>query len=283
MNGRLAECFADLLKSMWSGEHSALSPHKLKHLVAEKRPEFSGHHQHDAQEFLTFFLDGLHEDVNRAAYPRVVVSEPTTDGKTDEQVAAEAWSVNLLRNNSTIVEIFQFQVRSEIQFPDVDDKSLKFDPMMYLSLPLPKPSHRTQLTVLTLRYPDVPPMKHIFQVSQDSNFGDLEGQLAEVVPPPADLLGSRPRFVFATVSDCCAKRILSSENRVTDVHDDDDIWAFEVCSEPELADAKCDFVVVHARRRPPGASEASHQSNPLAPPFVLAYKTGSTSNEDVMK
>jgi hypothetical protein len=79
------------------------------------------------------------------------------------------------------------------------------------------------------------------------------------------------------------KRILSSEIRVTDVHDEDDIWAFEVSTDPELADVKCDFVVVHTRRRAPGATEASHQCSPLAPPFLVAYKAGSTSNEDVMK
>merc|ERR1712013_635211 len=53
------------------------------------------------------------------------------------EIAAEAWTGNLSRNCSRIVDIFQFQVRSELSFPDVDFKSLKFDPMMYLSLPIP--------------------------------------------------------------------------------------------------------------------------------------------------
>jgi len=53
-------------------------------------------------------------------------------------VAAEAWKGNLLRDDSKIVELFQFQVRAQTQFPDVEYASVKFDPMMYLSLPIPK-------------------------------------------------------------------------------------------------------------------------------------------------
>ena len=34
-------------------------------LVAQKASQFTGFAQHDAQEFLAFLLDGLHEDLNR--------------------------------------------------------------------------------------------------------------------------------------------------------------------------------------------------------------------------
>lgn len=144
--GRLANSFADLLKTMWANTHKVQSPLELKHLIAEKRSEFAGYRQHDAQELLAFLLDGLHEDVNRAPYPRPFVEDPSTEGKIDADIAAEAWSGNLRRNDSKIVDLFQFQVRSEITFPDVGDKSLKFDPMMYLSLPIPKPPHSVNVT-----------------------------------------------------------------------------------------------------------------------------------------
>ena len=34
-------------------------------MVAQKASQFTGFAQHDAQEFLAFLLDGLHEDLNR--------------------------------------------------------------------------------------------------------------------------------------------------------------------------------------------------------------------------
>jgi ubiquitin carboxyl-terminal hydrolase 4/11/15 len=281
MNGRLAECFADMLKSMWAGEHSVLSPNKLKQLVAEKRPEFNGYHQHDAQEFLTFLLDGLHEDVNRATYPRPIVVDPTIDDKSDEEIAAEAWTGSLLRNNSKIVDIFQFQVRSEITFPDVEDISLKFDPMMYLSLPIPRPTHVIQLTVLTLKHPEVPPVQRKFQISKDSTFAELEAHLSEVFPPPADIPGFRRRFVFATVSGYRVCKLLSSEHSIRDTHDD--IWVFEVALEPDLSELKCEFMVVHARRRTPGGEPGTHHFSNLAPPCIFAFQPGRISNEDVMR
>lgn len=37
----------------------------LQELIGSRRDEFSGYAQQDAHEFTTFFLDGLHEDLNR--------------------------------------------------------------------------------------------------------------------------------------------------------------------------------------------------------------------------
>lgn len=138
MGGRLANGFAGLLNLLWGGAHTVLSPKELKNLIAEKWPQFAGFQQHDSQELLMFLLDGLHEDVNQAPFPRPVVEEPAVAGKTDLKVAEESWAGNLRRNNSKIMEIFGFQVRSEISFLDVEARSLKFEPMMYLSLPIPK-------------------------------------------------------------------------------------------------------------------------------------------------
>mmetsp|Transcript_28147 Transcript_28147/g.77717 ORF Transcript_28147/g.77717 Transcript_28147/m.77717 type:complete len:672 (+) Transcript_28147:247-2262(+) len=148
MGGRLAGAFAELLGVMWGRVHAVVPPTGLRNLVAQRRPEFRGNLQHDAQELLTFLLDELHEDVNRAPYPRPFIEDPKLDGRTDAEVAAEAWSGNLMRNDSKIVELFQFQLRSEVTFPDIGDRSLKFDPIMYLSLPVPDPGpSATQVTL----------------------------------------------------------------------------------------------------------------------------------------
>jgi ubiquitin C-terminal hydrolase len=51
--------------------------------VASKASQFTGYAQHDAQEFMAFLLDGLHEDLNRIQnkpYTETVDS----DGRPDE-------------------------------------------------------------------------------------------------------------------------------------------------------------------------------------------------------
>lgn len=51
--------------------------------MASKASQFTGYAQHDAQEFMAFLLDGLHEDLNRIQnkpYTETVDS----DGRQDE-------------------------------------------------------------------------------------------------------------------------------------------------------------------------------------------------------
>lgn len=55
----------------------------LQAIVASKASQFTGYAQHDAQEFMAFLLDGLHEDLNRIQnkpYTETVDS----DGRPDE-------------------------------------------------------------------------------------------------------------------------------------------------------------------------------------------------------
>lgn len=55
----------------------------LQAIVASKASQFTGYAQHDAQEFMAFLLDGLHEDLNRIQnkpYTETVDS----DGRLDE-------------------------------------------------------------------------------------------------------------------------------------------------------------------------------------------------------
>lgn len=139
MGGRLADGFANLLRSLWDGGYKAVNPSKLRELINEKWQQFAGYRQHDAQELLMFFLDGLHEDVNRKPPKAVnnVFPEPVVlAGEPGPSVAKFAPDESL--NGSKIMDIFQFQVRSEITFEDLADEDLhhKFEAMVYLSLPI---------------------------------------------------------------------------------------------------------------------------------------------------
>lgn len=275
MKGRLVQSVADLLNAMWADGHTVLVPSELKSIISERRPEFAGCLQHDAHEVLTFLLDGLHEDVNRAPYPRPIVEDPSTEGKSDEMIAAEAWAGNLRRNDSRVTDIFQFQVRSEVTFPDVGDKSLKFDPMMYLSLPLPKPPkppHAVHLTVMLSGYPDVAPVKCRFEVSKSQTFRDLEVKVSEAFPTKGP-----QRFAFADLYGNRVYKLFVAGQSISEIRQNDSVWAFEV---PVEGDDDCEFGAVHLRKR----GEVSYNMAPnftcFAPPFFFSYHAG-TTNEQV--
>eukprot|EP00045_Choanoeca_perplexa_P022766 m.10819 g.10819 ORF g.10819 m.10819 type:complete len:989 (-) comp9682_c1_seq1:271-3237(-) len=134
--GRMAEAFADLLRKLWSGAHRDVSPYDLKGLIARVAPQFSGYQQHDSQELTTFLLDSLHEDLNRVL-KKPFVEQKEAEGD-DVTAAQEAWERFSLRNASQLVDLFFGQYKSTLVCPDCDKVSVTFDPMMYLSVPIPE-------------------------------------------------------------------------------------------------------------------------------------------------
>jgi len=97
---------------------------------------FTDFQQHDSQEFLSFLLDGLHEDLNRV-HDKPYVELKDSDDRPDEDVAHEHWSNHLARNTSIIVDLFHGLLRSQVKCRVCELKSVRFDPFNILSLPLP--------------------------------------------------------------------------------------------------------------------------------------------------
>ena len=66
-NAELACAFSLLTNELMGKDASsyAVSPRVLKRVVGRFNQMFNGYNQHDAQEFLSVFMDGLHEDLNR--------------------------------------------------------------------------------------------------------------------------------------------------------------------------------------------------------------------------
>uniref|UniRef100_A0A4W3K929 ubiquitinyl hydrolase 1 n=1 Tax=Callorhinchus milii TaxID=7868 RepID=A0A4W3K929_CALMI len=163
--GRLAIGFAVLLQALWKGTHHAYQPSKLKAIVASKASQFTGYAQHDAQEFMAFLLDGLHEDLNRIQnkpYTETVDS----DGRLDEVVAEEAWDRHKMRNDSFIVDLFQGQYKSKLV-------SITFDPFLYLPVPLPQ-KQKVLTVYFFAKEPHKKPVKILVSVSKEnSNASDV--------------------------------------------------------------------------------------------------------------
>ncbi|NXL40861.1 UBP21 hydrolase, partial [Glaucidium brasilianum] len=62
----LTEAFADVIAALWHPESSeAINPGRFKAVFQKYVPSFTGYSQQDAQEFLKFFMDRLHVEINR--------------------------------------------------------------------------------------------------------------------------------------------------------------------------------------------------------------------------
>uniref|UniRef100_A0A8C2Z4B8 ubiquitinyl hydrolase 1 n=1 Tax=Cyclopterus lumpus TaxID=8103 RepID=A0A8C2Z4B8_CYCLU len=221
--GRLAIGFAVLLRALWKGTHHAFQPSKLKAIVASKASQFTGYAQHDAQEFMAFLLDGLHEDLNRIQnkpYTETVDS----DGRLDEVVAEEAWQRHKMRNDSFIVDLFQGQFKSKLVCPTCSKVSITFDPFLYLPVPLPQ-----KQKVLSVFYfakePHKKPIKFLVSVSKENS------STAEVLESISRNVRVKPENLrLAEVGKNRFQRMFLPSNSLDTVSSSDTLFCFEVLS-----------------------------------------------------
>ncbi|CAG9817810.1 unnamed protein product [Phaedon cochleariae] len=106
--------------------------------------------QQDAQEFLCYLLEGLHEDVN------MVVDEPNPNPnpvlmEIDKSFsfnvdAMDSWSRFLIMNKSKFVDNFVGQLKSTLRCTFCGYCSETFDPFWELSLPIPQRSGQLSLS-----------------------------------------------------------------------------------------------------------------------------------------
>lgn len=133
--GRVARAYASFLNDIWAGEYSCMAPRILKQTVSLFAPQFSGNHQHDSHEFCQYFMDGLHEDLNRVK-SKPYVEHMEALGMEDGKAAMESWRKHLLRHDSIFVDHTQGMHRSHLTCPSCGKESIKFDVYSSISLPL---------------------------------------------------------------------------------------------------------------------------------------------------
>uniref|UniRef100_K3W991 ubiquitinyl hydrolase 1 n=1 Tax=Globisporangium ultimum (strain ATCC 200006 / CBS 805.95 / DAOM BR144) TaxID=431595 RepID=K3W991_GLOUD len=139
--GALAAAFGELIKTLWSNEQfTATRPIELKRVIGKVASRFTGYDQQDAQEFLRFLLDGLHEDLNKVKNkpPYYEIKDRDDAHVKDREVSDEYWKFYLERNASALSELFCGQLRSEIRCATCHHRSICFDVFWDLSLPVPK-------------------------------------------------------------------------------------------------------------------------------------------------
>lgn len=139
--GNLVHAFSSILHDLWHGEMPYISPFQFRRSICMHAAQFGGSEQHDSQEFLSFLLDGLHEDLNR------IVKKPTHEvtatreeelEKLPQQIASEQeWKIYRMRNDSIVVDFFQGQFRNRLECQTCGKTSTTYNSFMYLSLPIP--------------------------------------------------------------------------------------------------------------------------------------------------
>ncbi|KAK0142257.1 Ubiquitin carboxyl-terminal hydrolase 21 [Merluccius polli] len=148
---KLMEAFSQVLAGLWDvdGESTVVNPRQFYSTFKETVPYFSGYSQQDAQEFLRFLLDRLHNEINRHVYVQRTSKEPVqkyAKFRISEEAAA-MWKKHLERDDSKIVDLFSGQLRSSLHCSVCSHDSNTFDVFCDLSLPMPKRSSAGGVTL----------------------------------------------------------------------------------------------------------------------------------------
>ncbi|XP_017777416.1 PREDICTED: ubiquitin carboxyl-terminal hydrolase 2-like isoform X2 [Nicrophorus vespilloides] len=148
MKGALIKAFALVIKELWSEDSSerVVNTVSLKSQIQRFAPRFMGYSQQDAQEFLRYLLEGLHEDVNRVATKPSPIHTEIDENLSDSDKATESWQRYVRRENSKVVDIFVGQLKSTLRCTHCGHCSVTFDPFWDLSLPIPQKSGPVRLS-----------------------------------------------------------------------------------------------------------------------------------------
>ena len=138
--GQFAEKYSDLIKSLWNENgypSKAINPHIFLTLVRKQFPHFLPNAQQDAHEFLSLFLDTLHEDINRISNKPYIKLQERQFGEDDITAANRWWKSHKLREDSIVSDLFYGQLKSDIKCLSCNKSSITYDPFMFLTLPIP--------------------------------------------------------------------------------------------------------------------------------------------------
>jgi len=128
-----------LFKAMASSEtENKLSPIDLRSKFVSLKPQFDGKDQHDAQEFLRFIIDLMHEEMNKAT--------KTNDQKSDPKSAKESWNTyTKFVANSFLVSLFVGQIKSIVKCMRCSHESYCWDSFWDISLSLEEDDNNSDI------------------------------------------------------------------------------------------------------------------------------------------
>jgi ubiquitin carboxyl-terminal hydrolase 4/11/15 len=235
--GQIARAYSDLIKELWSGQNSSLSPWDFKKIFGTFFKQFSGYSQHDSQEMLAFLLDSLHEDLNRVQEKPYCELNEKMNNESESQASNRWWQNHLKRENSIIVDLFHGQYKSIITCPDCTKISMTYDPFMFLGLPIPSSSCRVKFKCFFLNDPNSY-IEHMINVSDHTCVSDLKSIIKEKYK------NSEKKLVAFKIKNFVVMRVLTDNFYVKPIYESDqEIIIYELENDPDSFKGNIFYVI----------------------------------------
>ncbi|XP_076366129.1 ubiquitin carboxyl-terminal hydrolase 31-like [Tachypleus tridentatus] len=220
--GEVTEQLGVLLKSIWSCQYLPEVSNKFKSIVSKYGTQYEGSNQHDAQEFLLWLLDKVHEDLNTATKKRYKKPKQNSHGRTDEVVAAETLANYSRCNSSFVLDWFQGQFRSSLICSNCQKQSNTFDPYLCLSLPIPHQQTRPVFVNLVRLKGDPRQIKLGVSMDIQATVKELRVHLSKKHQIPNN------QIILIEVQDDGSHQIFSDEDSISSIDQNQEVYAIEV-------------------------------------------------------
>ena len=136
--GDIVEKYSQLIHHLWYGGSDCISPMKFKQAFGRMYNAFNDFRQQDSQEFISYLLDALHEDLNKVINkPYIQATDFSPDLPEEEQFQITK-NIYMCRNQSIITDLFYGFYKSTIYCPDEKCKNIRkgFEPYNMITLSL---------------------------------------------------------------------------------------------------------------------------------------------------
>ncbi|XP_055607161.1 ubiquitin carboxyl-terminal hydrolase 31 [Uranotaenia lowii] len=218
--GELTEQLALVLKSLWTCKDAPEYSSSFKAVVDRYGSQFRSSTQHDAQEFLFWLLDKVHEDLNTAT-KRKYKTIKNNYGRSDEVIAAETLANHIRCNNSFVQAVFQAQFRSSLTCPRCHKQSNTFDPFHCISVQLPQLTQQPVFVRVLYASQQPKQVQLGLGIPNGSSVSVLREQLH------ADTGISVDRMILAEIGEAGFSRVYCDSHMVSSVGDDGQVYCIE--------------------------------------------------------
>ncbi|WPH03026.1 Hypothetical protein R9X50_00590000 [Acrodontium crateriforme] len=180
--GHMAKSYAGVLKGIYeSSTGGAFTPRQFKSTLGSIQPLFAGYGQQDSQEFLSFLVDALHEDLNRVL-KKPYNENPDSDDSTvhDPQAIIALGNTyrenHKARNDSIAMDLFNGFYKNTMECPTCKRISITFDPFSLVTLQLPIESTFQHTITFVPLYGS--PINHVLDIDKNGSFKTLKESVA---------------------------------------------------------------------------------------------------------
>ncbi|XP_078520912.1 ubiquitin carboxyl-terminal hydrolase 31 [Lissotriton helveticus] len=212
----VTEQLASLLRSLWTLEYTPQHSREFKMVVSKNALQYRGNSQHDAQEFLLWLLDRVHEDLDSVVKHN---GGPPIKPPLEEEPPPDGPSLPIA--GTFVQELFQAQYRSSLTCPHCQKQSNTFDPFLCISLPIPLP--HTRPLYVTVVYQGK--CSHCMRIGVAVPLSGTVARLREAVSMETKI--PPDQIVLTEMYFDGFHRSFSDTDDLDTIHESDTIFAFE--------------------------------------------------------